>query len=104
MTEFSYNHLKENHDVGLLNKVFEFVENNIPYAKNVTPFIRKQGASLVKDCVIPLLTDWLNHELDLKTYVMDHLIREAGENKKNPLTLGEIEDKCKNIKCLEVSL
>lgn len=95
--EFTYNQLRENQKGGLLNELLEFVEDNIPYAKRITPIIRKGGAPLIKDHLVPLITDWLNNELDkvikgkegsgldLETvsYIKDYLIKKAGKKNLN---------------------
>lgn len=57
----------------------------------MTPFIRKKGALLIKDHIVPIIIDWLTKELgkvikgkegfvsDLKSisYIIDFLINEA---------------------------
>lgn len=60
----SYDQLTKNKEGGLLNEILEFIEDNVPYAKKVSPFVRHTVAPAVKDHVIPWLRDWINKELD----------------------------------------
>lgn len=60
----SYDQLLKSKEGGLLNEVLEFIENNIPYAKKVTPLIRNKAAPAIKEYVVPWLKDWINSELD----------------------------------------
>lgn len=60
----SYDQLLKSKEGGLLNEVLSFIENNIPFAKNVTPLIRNKAAPAIKEYVVPWLKDWLNSELD----------------------------------------
>lgn len=60
----SYDQLLKSKEGGLLNEVLEFIENNIPYAKKITPLIRNKAAPAIKEYVVPWLKDWLNKELD----------------------------------------
>lgn len=92
----SYDQLLKNKEGGLLNEVLEFIEDNIPYAKKITPLIRKQAAPAIKEYVVPWLKDWINNELDnvikgkegsgldAKTiqYVRDHMTKAADKKKK----------------------
>lgn len=60
----SYDQLLKSKEGGLLNEVLSFIENNIPYAKNITPLIRNKAAPAIKEYIIPWLKDWFNSELD----------------------------------------
>lgn len=60
----SYDQLLKSKEGGLLNEVLSFIEENIPYAKNITPLIRNKAAPEIKEYVVPWLKDWLNSELD----------------------------------------
>lgn len=60
----SYDQLLKSKEGGLLNEVLSFIENNIPYAKNITPLIRNKAAPAIKKYIVPWLKDWLNSELD----------------------------------------
>lgn len=60
----SYDQLLKSKEGGLLNEVLSFIENNIPFTKNVTPLIRNKAAPAIKEYVVPWLKDWLNSELD----------------------------------------
>lgn len=60
----SYDQLAKNKNGGLLNEILEFIEDNVPYAKKVTPFVRHTAAPAIKEHVIPWLKDWINKELD----------------------------------------
>lgn len=60
----SYDQLQKSKEGGLLNEVLEFIEDNIPYAKKITPLIRNKAAPAIKEYVVPWLKDWLNKELD----------------------------------------
>ena len=60
----SYDQLLKSKEGGLLNEVLEFIENNIPYAKKVTPFLRENAAPAIKEYVVPWLKEWIDKELD----------------------------------------
>lgn len=58
------NQLGENQKGGLLNELLECVKDNIPFTKNITSLIRKQGAPIIKDHNGPMITHWLNQKLN----------------------------------------
>lgn len=60
----SYDQLAKNKNGGFLNEILEFIEDNVPYAKKITPFVRHTAAPAIKEHVIPWLKDWINKELD----------------------------------------
>lgn len=59
-----YDQLVKSKEGGLLNEVLEFIEDNIPFAKRITPLIRNKAAPAIKEYVVPWLKEWLNSELD----------------------------------------
>ena len=89
----SYKQLQDILKGGFLNEILEFVENNVPYAKKVTPIIRNTIAPVIKENLVPWLKEWIDKELDkvIKTgsgldentvnTIKNHLLKEA--DKKN---------------------
>ena len=74
-----YDQLLRSKEGGLLNEILEFIENSVPFAKKVTPLVRKKIAPAIKEYVVPWLKDWINKELDnvmgagLDRKTLDHI-------------------------------